>query len=184
MEVEMQARHLELNESVRDYVNRKVGRLDRYLQNIKAIRVDLDHGIRRTRGEIYTAQITTWVDGTILRAEEMDHDLFAAIDMASDKLHRQIERYKGKRLDRWHEHTRLVPEELAAEAMTDEPAPSSHIVRRKRFDILAMDENEAIEQLNLLGHDFFVFMNAESGHVNVVYRRKDGNYGLIQPELA
>ncbi len=184
MDVELQARHMELSESVRDYVNRKVGGLDHHLQDIKAIRVDLDHGVRRSRGKIYTAQITTWVDGTILRAEEMDQDLFAAIDKASDKLDRQIQRFKGKRLDRWHEHTRLVPDEPPEVALAEESEAAGHIVRRKRFGMLAMDEAEAIEQLDLLGHDFFVFMNAETGQVNVIYHRKDGNYGLIQPELA
>jgi len=181
MDVELQARHLDLNPSIRDHVSRKVGRMDRKLPGLKAIRIDLDHGTRRSAGEVYTAQITTWVDSTILRAEEMDHDLFAAIDKAADKLKVQIERYKGRRLDRWHDHTRPVPE-LEAEAAEDEQ--HGHVTRRKRFAIYPMNEAEAIEQLNLLGHDFFVYMNADSGKINVVYRRKDGNYGLIQPELA
>ncbi len=191
MEIELQARHLDMNPAVRDYVNKKVGRLDRYLPDIKAIRVDLDHGMRRTKGEIYTAQITTWVDSTILRAEEMDHDLFAAIDMAADKLHRQVERYKGRRLDRWHDHAKplgepAAPVEYAETEETVEAAAgeAGHVVRRKRYSVFPMSEAEAVEQLNLLGHDFFLFMNADNGHVNVVYRRKDGNYGLIQPVVA
>lgn len=188
MNVELQARHFDLKPPMREYVDKKVGRLDRYLPDIKAIRVDLDHGMRRSLGEIYTAQITTWVDGTILRAEEMDHDLYAAIDNASDKLHRQIERYKGRRLGRWHDHTKPLSEVAAPEVVEDDDEESAahvgHVVRRKRYGILPMSEGEAIEQLNLLGHDFFMFMNVDSGDVNVIYRRKDGNFGLIQPEIG
>jgi len=139
--------------------------------------------MRRSAGEVYTAQLTTWVDSTILRAEEMDHDLFAAIDLASDKLHRQIERFRGKRLDRWHEHARLVPDAVPPEPPEGAP-PHGSVVRRKRYEVFAMDESEAMEQLNLLGHDFYLFLNPDDGHVNVIYRRKDGNYGLIRPELA
>lgn len=185
MHVELQARHFELSDPMRDYVDRKIGRFDRYLQGMKAIRVELAHGLRRSAGEVYTAQITLWVDNAILRAEEMDHDLFAAVDKAADKLQRQMERFKGKRLDRWHDHTAAVAE-MSVEAVAAEEAEAegASVVRRKRFAMFPMGEQEAIEQLNLLGHDFYLFMNADSGHVNVVYRRKNGQYGLIEPELA
>lgn len=187
MKVELQARHFDIQPAMREYVDKKVGRLDHYLPDLRAIRVDLDHGMRRSQGKVFTAQITTWVDGTILRAEEMDHDLFAAIDKSSDKLHRQINRYKDRRLGRWHDHTKPMPDIAAPELLDDDEAEEAHvghIVRRKRYGILPMSEGEAIEQLNLLGHDFFMFMNVDSGHVNVVYRRNDGNFGLIQPEIG
>ena len=109
MDLELQVRHFDLTDTVRDYVDRKVGRLDRYLPGIKVTRVELGRGVRRSQGEVYTAQVTAWVDSSILRVEEMNADLFAAIDLASDKLHRQIERYKGKRLRRWHETKKPVP---------------------------------------------------------------------------
>lgn len=180
MEIELLARHVELSDEVREYVDKKIGRLDRYLPDIKATRVELSHGTQRSRGEVHRVQITTWVDATVLRAEEMEGDLFAAIDLASDKLHRQIERYRGRRLDRWHDGDRLPPEpddDLAATDPVD-------VVRRKRFAMHPMDEAEAIDQLALLGHDFYLFMNDDTGLVNVVYRRKDGGYGLIEPVLA
>jgi putative sigma-54 modulation protein len=180
MEIELHARHVELSDKVRDHVEKKIGRLDRYLPDIKAARVELSHGTRRSRGEVYGAQITVWVDATVLRAEEIDGDLFAAVDLASDKLHRQIERYRGKRLDRWQDHDRLVPD-LA----DDEPEFSKvEVVRRKRFALYPMNEAEAVEQIELIGHDFFMFMNGDSGQVNVIYRRKDGGYGLIEPVLV
>ncbi|MFN2250703.1 MAG: ribosome hibernation-promoting factor, HPF/YfiA family [Anaerolineae bacterium] len=181
MDLELQVRHFDLTDTVRDYVERKVGRLDRYLPDIKVTRVELEHGQRRSQGEVYTAQITTWVDSHILRAEEMNPDLFAAIDLASDKVHRQVERYKGKRLRRWHEPVKLEPD--VAEP-PEEGEARAGIVRRKRFPVHPMTEDEAVDQLELLGHDFFLFHNADSGIINVLYRRKDGQLGLIQPEPA
>jgi putative sigma-54 modulation protein len=181
MDVELQARHFDLTDTVRSYVDKKVGRLERYLPDLKATRVDLERGTTRTRGEVYTAQITTWVDSTILRAEEVNPDLFAAIDLATDKLHRQMGRYKGKRLNRWHDRAEPLPLE---EEEAPEPSRLPVIARRKRFGIYPMPEGEAIEQLELLGHDFFLFLNADSGDVNVLYRRRDGELGLIELEPA
>lgn len=180
MDLELQVRNFDLTDTVRDYVERKVGRMDRYLSDIKATRVELERRVTRSQGEVYTAQLTLWVDSAILRAEEMNVDLFAAIDLASDKLHRQIERYKGKRLRRWHHPSKPQPG-LEEE---EEEEPRVAIVRRKRFPVYPMTEEEAVDQLELLGHDFFLFHNADSGAVNLLYRRKDGQLGLIQPEPA
>jgi putative sigma-54 modulation protein len=178
MELELQVRHFDLTDTVRDYVDRKVGRLDRFLPDIKATRVELGRGIRRSQGEVYTAQVTAWVDSSILRVEEMNADLFAAIDVASEKLHRQIERYKGKRRHHRHE-TRPAPVE--AEEAVEAP---TMIVRRKRFQLRPMSEDEAIDQLELLGHDFFLYVEDATGAVNLVYRRKDGQLGLIETARA
>ena len=116
--------------------------------------------------------------GKILRAEERTQDMFTSIDAVLDKMYRQIARYKGKRRDRFHIGVEEVP--------VDEPAETTEgeIVRVKRFDMLPMTSEEAIEQMELLGHSFYVFLNADEGAINVVYRRGDDNYGLLQPELA
>ncbi|MBE9507902.1 MAG: HPF/RaiA family ribosome-associated protein, partial [Chloroflexi bacterium] len=110
--------------------------------------------------------------------EERTSDMFASIDAVLDKMYRQIGRYKGKRQDRWH----AVIEELPIEEPVEEP--EGEIVRVKRFEVLPMSPEEAIEQMELLGHRFYVFMNADEEAINVVYRRDDGNYGLLQPELV
>lgn len=181
MKIELHGRHLELSDRVRDYVESKIGRLDRYLPDIRSARIDLSHGVKRGRGEVYTAQVTAHAGAGVLRAEEMDGDIFAAIDLAAAKLHRQVERYRGKRLDRWHDHTR--PEPIVED---EEPLPAERgqVIRRKAFPLHEMDEREAIEQLNLVDHDFFVFLNGKDGQVNVLYRRRDGDYGILQPVLA
>ena len=182
MEVELQARNVELTRRVRDYVDKKIGKLERYLQDIHATRVDLRHGATRSQGEIFTAQMTAFVDRQILRSEEQHPDLLAAIDLASDKLHRQIKRYKDRRVDRWHDHTKPVPiyEEPEAEAPEDEV----RIMRRKRFEVYAMSEGEAIEQIELLGHDFFLYRDPDDGDIRLLYRRKGGGLGLIVPLTA
>jgi putative sigma-54 modulation protein len=184
MNVELHSRHLPITEQVRDYVERKIGRLDRYLPDIQSTRVDLDRRLTHSQGEVHSAQVTAWVNGTVLRAEELHADLYAAIDLAAEKIHRQIERYKGKRLHRWHD--RVMPEvaPLAAEEAEAEEAPALVVSRRKRFPIYSMSEAEAVEQFELLGHDFFIFQDADRGAIHVLYRRRGGELGLIEPELA
>ncbi|MFQ6057610.1 MAG: ribosome hibernation-promoting factor, HPF/YfiA family [Anaerolineae bacterium] len=180
MELIIKGRNIEISDYLRQYVHKKIGKLDRYLPDITEARVELATENTRSAGEMQVAQVTVRVNGTILRGEERSPDMFASIDAVLDKMYRQIARYKGKRQDRWRGRGERLPipsEELEEEAERE-------IVRRKRFRMFPMTEEEAIEQMELLGHDFFVFYNANSGEVNVLYRRKDGDYGLIEPELV
>ncbi len=182
MDVELQARHVDLTDKVRSYVDKKIGRLNRYLPDISSTRVDLQRRQTHSQGEAYTAQVTAWVNGTVLRAEEMNGDLYAAIDLAAEKMHRQIERYKGRRKGRWHERPEPAPVSIPIEEIVEAAGPV--ISRRKRFPVYSMNEAEALEQFDLLGHDFFLFRNADTGEMNVLYRRQGGELGLIEPELA
>lgn len=185
LEVEISGRNMEVTERIKDYVQKKVSRLDRYLPGIEEARVDLAYvKSARSAADRQVAQITVRGKGFILRSEERADDVFAALDTAIDKLQRQIERYKGK-----HHRGRgdgksaaeVAPVE-AVEEETDEMAPV--IVRRKHFQLSPMNEMEALEQMVLLGHEeFFVFYNADSNKVNVLYRRRDGTYGLIEPDI-
>lgn len=178
MEVSIFTRKMEMTPRLREYVERKVEKLDRYLPSIEEARVELKVENTRSADHSQVAQLTVRVRGAILRAEERTSDMFASIDAVLDKMYRQIGRYKGKRQDRWH----AVIEELPIEELVEEP--EGEIVRVKRFEVLPMSPEEAIEQMELLGHRFYVFMNADEEAVNVVYRRDDGNYGLLQPELV
>jgi putative sigma-54 modulation protein len=120
----------------------------------------------------------------ILRAEERSNDMFAAIDAVVDKLYRQINRYRGKNQRKWRQSgngEEFMGEPLPVVNM-EEPV-EAEIVRTKQFSLKPMTAEEAIDQLELLGHDFFVFFNADSAAVNVLYRRHDNNYGLLQPAL-
>ncbi len=185
MDVIITGRNLEVTDWIRNYVNKKIGKLSRYLPEAREARVELTREKTRDATARETVQVTIWANGSILRAEERSADLFAAVDAVADKMERQIERFKGKRRRRRQQGTPAAafPESLRMEE-EEETVSGPEIVRVKQFPVSPMSVEEAIDQMELLGHDFFVFYNADANGINVVYRRKDGNYGLLQPELA
>jgi putative sigma-54 modulation protein len=188
LDIEIYGRNMEVTDRIQDYVDKKVAKLDRYLNEIEDARVDLAYvKSARSSADRQVAQITVRGKGFILRSEERSDDIFAALDVALEKLQRQIERYKGKthkgRGDGKTFTDLVAPPDLLDEDEDEETAPM--ILRRKRFVLTPMDEAEAIEQMGLLGHEnFFVFFNMNSNAVNVLYRRRDGNFGLIETELG
>jgi len=179
MEVTIHGRNFQVTPRMQEYIEGKVARLDRYLGTISTVRVDLAVENTRSAGDSQVAQFTVHSKKTILRAEERSDDIFASIDAVLDKLQRQIERYKGKR------QQRLRGGETATDVEIEEleEQPRGEIARVKRFEVWPMNVEEAIEQMELLGHDFFIFYNAEDAAINVIYRRQGGNYGLLQPEI-
>ncbi len=185
LDVKLFARDLKLTDRMREYVDKKVGKLDRYISNISEARVDLAYvKSARDAGDRYVAQITIRGKGFILRAEERSDDIFTALDMALPKIQRRIKRYKGKH---YHQRGDGVSAAEVADILAGEEEDSAgpEIVRRKHFILTPMDEMEAIDQMELLGHeDFFLFLNANSGQINVLYKRRDGKYGVIEPEIA
>lgn len=188
MELTIHGHGMEVKTRVYNYVEKKTTKLDRYMPGLATVRVDLSEQMTRSAIDRYVAQITTrdqW--GTILRAEERSGDVFASIDVAVDKLYRQIQRYRGKRLKRWHGRGRVSDEAMAYEPLpieeTDDGEESGQIVRRKRFSLQPMSSEEALEQMELLGHDFYVYFDVGDEAVNVLYRRRNGDFGLLQPEL-
>ena len=189
LEIEIFAKNMEVTDRVREYVDKKVSKLDRYLDSIDETRVDLAYlKSARSAADRQVAQITIRGKGFILRSEERADDLFAAIDEAVDKIQRQIRRFKGKRSrgrgDGLNTKVMAAQAEMALEAQ-EEFEEQPVIARRKQFTLIPMDENEAIEQMKLLGHeDFFVFYNANTSTINVLYRRRDGSYGLIEPQIG
>ncbi len=191
MEIQINARNLNVNQRLEEYVQKKLGRLDRYLPHISDVQINLATEHYKKGGDRSIAQLTVRNSrGTILRAEDKSQDdIFAAVDLVIDKMYRQISRYKDRRLRRAGERfATLEPELAAAEAVPlDEAEPAeepAEIVRRKQISMVPMNEEEAIDQMELLGHDFFVFYNANTGTVNVLYRRQGGGYGLIEPMLV
>jgi putative sigma-54 modulation protein len=184
--VSIHAREINVSPRLREYVEKKVSKLDRYLPTINDARVDLaELRSARSASDRQVAQLTVMARGVTLRAEERKDDIFAAVDAVIDKMHRQIERYKGKH---WRRGNGAGAERLAEaeEAPVElEPEEPQQVVRRKTFSLSPMSEAEALEQMQLLAHDnFFVFYNADSNRVNVLYRRHDGSFGLIDPEIG
>ncbi len=185
----VKGKNIEVTAPLRQHVETKLGRLDRHLGKITSMTVELSSERTRASESRQVVQVTVLVNGTIIRAEEAASDMFAAVDAVVDKLQRRVLRYKEKLYHR-HDIRRSRREEArSASLLARGPAPdlsegNSTIVRTKRFQIKAMSADEAVEQMELLGHDFYVFYNADSAGVNVVYRRKDGTYGLLIPEMA
>lgn len=184
LKVDIFARNMEVTERISDYVTKKASKLDRFLNGIDEVRVDLAYvKSARNTSDRQVAQLTIRGRGFIMRAEERADDLFEAYDTAIEKLERQIERFKGKRSRRVR--TEATPSTEISESLIDETEEMPVIARHKKFTLIPMDEMEAIEQMTLLGHEnFFVFYNANTSAINVLYRRRDGTYGLIEPNLG
>ena len=193
MQLTIKGRNLEVNDQLRGYVEKKLGKMDRYLPDIQEMRVELAEEKSRKASEREVVQVTIRSNGSLLRAEVRSGDIYSAVDGAAEKLQIQIKRYKGKRrrkLEKAQIHAAEVEEMEALSAATapvaddDEVFDEGQIVRRKQVAMIPMNEDEAVDQMELLGHDFFVFFNAREAAINVLYRRTDGNYGLLQPELV
>jgi putative sigma-54 modulation protein len=186
VEVDINVHNLELNDRLQEYVTKKVGKLDRYLDVLEDARVDLSYDkTARSSEDRQIAQLTVRGKSVVLRAEERSDDIFASFDEVMEKIHRQIERYKGRH---WRNRGdgRSADELVPPEPSEAEPETvRDEISRRKRFLLVPMDENEAIEQMILLGQEnFFVFLNAGPNQVSILYRRRDGTLGLIETEVA
>ena len=184
LEVDIYGRNMEITERIEEYVDKKVSKLDRYISNIDQARVDLAFAkSARNASDRHVAQITITGKGYILRAEERADDIFAAFDAALSKMQRRIERYKGKRYRGRGDG--ISVSDFSSPETTEDEAVKPVIARRKKFFITPMDELEAIEQMNLLGHEeFFVFFNANTNSINILYKRRDDSYGLIEPEIS
>ncbi|MHC1784963.1 MAG: ribosome-associated translation inhibitor RaiA [Anaerolineaceae bacterium] len=184
LNVDINTKNLELTDHISEYVTKKVSKLDRFLTDIDEARVDLAFSkTARSNADRQVAQITLRGKGFILRAEERADDLFAAIDAAVEKIQRQIARLKGKR-DRGRGDGKTAADVVIVEPVIQDEEEEPVIARRKEFTIIPMNELEAIEQMKLLGHEnFFIFYNANSGAINVLYHRRDGTYGLIEPKV-
>ena len=180
MRIAINGKGVEVSEYLRDVVEKRVGKLEKYFH--ADTRADVMISMFRGRQVV---EITVECPGMLLRAEEASGDMYASIDAACKKLEKQILRHKTKlskrlRASAFESEDRIY---LEAEEDVEEEAGAPRIVRTKRFAIKPMTEEEAALQLEMLGHSFFVFANCESGQVNVLYQRRDGDYGLIEPEF-
>ena len=183
--LDIQAHNMEVTDRINDYVEKKANKLDKFLPAIEETRVELSYEkSARSASDRHIAQITVRGKNLLLRSEERADDIFAAFDSAVDKMQRQIDRYKGKRY-RGRGDGRSAAEVVPMPEMEEEPEEEEIVVRRKKFALVPMNEAEAIEQMKLLGHDnFFIFFDADANQVKVLYRRRNGSYGLIEPEVA
>ena len=179
MQFNVKGRNLEVSDAIRSYAERKLSKLERQL---KDPRIELELTVERNPSVAanHVAEATIWTRGPVLRAREASSDMRASIDQLVEKLERQVKRYRSQGKARRRKARANGPAEEAMPVVADEAEPL--IVKTKQFTVNPMTPEDAVLQLELIGHDFFVFRSADTGDVNVVYRRRDGNYGLIEPQ--
>lgn len=192
----IQGRNLEITEAVRDYAQQKLGKVINNFQEF-ATKVDVNLSVpRNVKGPTrQTSEVTVYASGTVIRAEEKHENLYASIDLVADKLNRQLKRYKDKvqgRSQRKSGKDAALAERLAAD-MTDDsllpidltegrtPELPATVVRSKFFAMPPMSIQDALDNLQLIDHDFYMFCNEQTGEINVIYERNHGGYGVIQP---
>lgn len=185
MEIQITGRNMELPPEVSNYVVRKLDKVNRLLPKILAFVVEISDENTRSPQQRFVIQVTINNNGTLLRGEERGQDVFTAIDKVAEVMERQVEHYKGKRYEKGRGNSIIrgrttAPPPPAETTETVESGQEPLIVRTKRFNIKPMSQDEAVDQMQLLGHDFFLFRNGENGEINLLYRRKDGNLGIIE----
>jgi ribosome hibernation promoting factor len=178
MRLQVKGRNLEVSEQIRQYAEDKLGKLDRLVKDPTRVELELLVEKNPSISDNHVAEATVWTKGPVLRARESSADMKASIDQLVDKLERQVKRYREKRRVAPRRH--VPPPAEAPPVEVDETAVA--ITKTKQFTVNPMTPDEAVLQLELIGHDFFVFRNAESDGINIVYRRRDGHYGLIEPQ--
>lgn len=169
-------KNMQITEGLRDAVESKLERLDKYFY--KAARVDVTMTVEKERQII---EVNVPFSGTIIRAEESTDDMYKSIDMVLDTLERLIRKHKTKLERQKHNGKTIRFENIPYEDINTDNEPQ--VVKTKRFAMKPMIQEEAILQMELLGHNFFVYKDADTEETNVLYKRKDGNYGLIEPEF-
>jgi putative sigma-54 modulation protein len=178
MKVNILGKNIEITEGLRNAVEKKLSRLDKFFNDEQEAFATLS--VQKARQII---EVTIRFEGVMLRSEEANTDMYAAIDIVSDKLERQMVKHKSRLERKYHVNVPLKYKDIPAYQFKDDEEREPKIVRTKRFAVKPMSSEEAVLQMDLLGHDFFVYSDDKSGAVNVVYKRKDGNYGLIEPEF-
>jgi len=181
--------NIEVTPAMREYVETKVGKIGKYFDEMPEANAHVNLKVYSDRnGKV---EVTIPLPNIILRAEETSPDLYGSIDLVSDKLERQVKKYKGKmeqRSRRSNNNQKLrdfkpvSPDVLDIDDEDEDDGPDINIVRTKRFDLKPMNAEEAVLQMEMLGHDFFVFLDAETESTNVVYQRDDGDFGVIETD--
>jgi putative sigma-54 modulation protein len=179
LRLQVKGKNLDVTDSIRSYAEQKLKKLDKQLNAATEVELELRVEKNPSIAANQIAEATVWTKGPTLRAREASEDMRASIDQLTEKLVRQVRHYRDKRSHRGARNH--VPVNEGAPALQDDQL-DQQIVKTKQFTVNPMTAEEAVVQLELIGHDFFVFKNADTDTVNVVYRRKDGGYGLIEPQ--
>ncbi|MEH2071183.1 MAG: ribosome-associated translation inhibitor RaiA [Nostoc sp.] len=186
MKLVIHGKNIEITDAIREYVHQKIEKAVNHFQNITN-EVDVHLSVARNPriNPRQAAEVTIFANGSVIRAEESSENLYASIDLVADKIARQLRKYKERRQD--HKTHAQPTEEVVTESVVTDligdrtPELPDEVVRTKYFSMPPMNLAEALEQLQLVGHDFYMFRNVETGEINVIYERNHGGYGVIQP---
>lgn len=195
MDIKIYAKNLDLNTESEEYIHKRFSRLERHLKSVSDAKLEISRTAARSQPNRITAQLTLKTGGATLRGQEAGQNLFAAIDAVTDVMDRQIKRYKGKVYRSSKAKKAARNQDAVVEAQLPAPDEDTEdddesltsfgkVVRTKRFPMKPMTVDDAVSEMELLSHDFFLFRNTDSNEYNVVYRRHDGDYGIIEPELS
>jgi len=180
MELQINSKNMTLSDKERQQIERKLDKFGRYLPNITDARIEIIHEKTRSPEEQFAAHLTLNTNGAKLYGEERGGDMLTTVDRVAETMHRRIEHYKGKLYDR--RQGKKDRASIKNGADTEIP-PRGQVVKNKRFSIRAITVEDAISDMEYLGHNFFLFLNADTDNISVVYRRYDDNYGLIEADL-
>ena len=173
MEIKIRGEKMKITDAMKDYVEEKLGKLDKYLKDSESVRASV---VVKVKNINQIVEITIPLKTIILRSEESQDDFYKAVDKTVDKLERQIRKNKT----RLSKHSKAAKEILIAETETEDETESNGIIKRKKVEVKPMNEEEAILQMELLGHEFYMYMDSEKDKYCVVYKRKDGGYGVLE----
>ncbi|WP_375503863.1 ribosome hibernation-promoting factor, HPF/YfiA family [uncultured Nostoc sp.] len=185
MKLVIHGKNIEITDAIREYVHQKIEKAVSHFQSLTN-EVDVHLSVARNPriNTRQAAEVTIYANGSVIRAEESSENLYASIDLVADKIARQLRKYKERRQD---QKTQSQPEEVVVESVVTDligdrtPELPNEVVRTKYFSMPPMTLAEALEQLQLVGHDFYMFRNSETGEINVIYERNHGGYGVIHP---
>ncbi|MFB5083629.1 ribosome hibernation-promoting factor, HPF/YfiA family [Symbiobacterium thermophilum] len=177
MQVAVRGKNIEITKALREYVEKKLGKIEKFVDH--PIKAQANLYVERGR---HIIEVTADLNGWILRGEEATGDMYASIDLVADKLEKQVQRYRARLRRRGGAGVSPEAAVAGAEDQGVDAELDGKVVKVKRFPVKPVTVDEAILQMDLLSHDFFVFVNSDTGKVNVLYRRHDGDYGLLVPE--
>lgn len=172
--------NIEVTAAIRSYVEKKVGKVEKYFRETPEATAHVN--LKTYSDKTAKVEVTIPLPYIVLRAEETSPDLYGSVDLVVDKLERQMRKYKTKLNRKSRENNVVVPSSIPAEADSEEENDQPNIVRTKRLSLKPMDSEEAVLQMDMLGHAFFIFEDAETNGTSIVYRRRDGKYGLIETD--
>ena len=183
MQVQVTTKNLKIEDDIKEYAERKLSKLAKYLNSISSVKLELVEEKSKSRLHTYSAQATVNVNGFLIRGEQKGEDIHATIDAVSDVMERLIERYKSRYDVNKNRTAESIRKSSPGGVVEETEEVKTIVVKTKRFSIKPMTVEEAIDQMEQLGHDFFLFSEQDTNELKLIYRRKDGDYGIIHPQV-